>query len=136
MGDLTIGMAGAGGDGIVSAGESLITAAAACGYHAILTKSFGPQIRGGESSFRLHLSKGPVHTSGGVLDVAVALNWDDFLRFGAELPISGHTVLVYDAQYPPAPGLMPLAGVTPAEIVAVPIAAMARELAGTDAAKN
>lgn len=129
-------MAGAGGDGVVSAGESLITAAAACGYHAILTKSFGPQIRGGESSFRLHVSTGPVHTSGGVLDVAVALNWDDFLRFGAELPIAGHTVLVYDAQYPPGPGLLPLAGVTPAEIVGVPLAAMARELAGTDAAKN
>ncbi len=51
--DLVIGMAGSGGDGIVSAGESLITAAALEGYHAILTKSFGPQIRGGESSCRV-----------------------------------------------------------------------------------
>ena len=50
--DLMIGMAGAGGDGVVSAGESLMTAAALEGYHAILTKSFGPQIRGGESSCR------------------------------------------------------------------------------------
>ena len=104
MRDLTIGMAGAGGDGVVSAGESLITAAALEGYHAILTKSFGPQIRGGESSFRLRVSTGPVYTPGGILDVAVALNWDDFLRFGAELPISGHTVLVYDSQHPPGPG--------------------------------
>ena len=39
--DLIIGMAGSGGDGIVSAGESLISAAAAEGYFAILTKSFG-----------------------------------------------------------------------------------------------
>jgi 2-oxoglutarate ferredoxin oxidoreductase subunit alpha len=135
MRDLTIGMAGAGGDGIVSAGEALVSAAAARGYHGILTKSFGPQIRGGESSFRLHLSTGAVHTSGGVLDVAIALNWDDFLRFGAELPIGGHTVLIYDTQYPPAPGLMPLAGVTPAEMTGVPIAALAREL-GAGAGKN
>ena len=39
--DLIIGMAGSGGDGIVSAGESLISAVAAAGYFAILTKSFG-----------------------------------------------------------------------------------------------
>ena len=50
--DLMIGMAGSGGDGVVSAGESLITALALAGYHAMMTKSFGPQIRGGESSFR------------------------------------------------------------------------------------
>ena len=33
--DLVIGMAGAGGDGVVSAGEALIAAAASDGYHAI-----------------------------------------------------------------------------------------------------
>jgi 2-oxoglutarate ferredoxin oxidoreductase subunit alpha len=136
MRDLTIGMAGAGGDGIVSAGESLMTAAALEGYHAMLTKSFGPQIRGGESSFRLRVSTGPVYTPGGVLDVAVALNWDDFLRFGAELPIGGHTILVYDTQHAPDPGGVALAGVMPGEIVGVPIAAIARELAGHDTAKN
>ena len=41
--DVVIGMAGSGGDGIVSAGEALITAAALEGYHAMLTKSFGPR---------------------------------------------------------------------------------------------
>jgi 2-oxoglutarate/2-oxoacid ferredoxin oxidoreductase subunit alpha len=136
MRDLTIGMAGAGGDGVVSAGESLITAAALEGYHAILTKSFGPQIRGGESSFRLRVSTGPVYTPGGVLDVAVALNWDDFLRFGAELPVAGHTILVYDTQHAPDPGSVALGGVMPGETVGVPIGAIARELAGHDAAKN
>ena len=35
--DLIIGMAGSGGDGIVSAGESLISACAAEGYHAIMS---------------------------------------------------------------------------------------------------
>jgi 2-oxoglutarate ferredoxin oxidoreductase subunit alpha len=133
--DLIIGMAGAGGDGIVSAGEALITAAALEGYHAMLTKSFGPQIRGGESSFRLRVSDGPVHTPGGVLDVAVALNWDDFLRFGAELPVDGHTILIYDAQHDPGPAGIPLTGVVPQEIVAAPIAQLAKAL-GTEKAKN
>ena len=62
--DLVIGMAGSGGDGIVSAGESLLTAAALEGYHGVLTKSFGPQIRGGESSFRLRLCTQKVLNSG------------------------------------------------------------------------
>ena len=85
--DLIIGMAGSGGDGIVSAGESLISAAAAEGYFAILTKSFGSQIRGGESSCRLRVSTRPVLNPGGTLSVAVVLNWEDFLKFGGELPV-------------------------------------------------
>jgi 2-oxoglutarate/2-oxoacid ferredoxin oxidoreductase subunit alpha len=57
--DLVIGMAGAGGDGVIAAGETLIAAAAIDGYHARMTKSFGSQIRGGESSFRLRVSTAP-----------------------------------------------------------------------------
>jgi 2-oxoglutarate/2-oxoacid ferredoxin oxidoreductase subunit alpha len=130
--DLVMGIAGSGGDGIVSAGESLIAAAAESGYYAMLTKSFGPQIRGGESSCRLRMSTRPVHNPGGVLDVAVALNWDDFLRFGAELPVGERTIVVHDG----AAGEMPLEGVTPAEALAVPIGELARTTAGTDRAKN
>ena len=134
--DLVIGMAGSGGDGIVSAGEAMITAAALEGYHAILTKSFGPQIRGGESSFRMRVSTRPVLGPGGTLDVAVALNWDDFLKFGGELPLDGHSVVIYDTNTRVAPDEVPLSGVKPAEIVAVGIEAMAKETVGSEKAKN
>jgi 2-oxoglutarate/2-oxoacid ferredoxin oxidoreductase subunit alpha len=134
--DLLIGMAGAGGDGIISAGESLITAAALGGYHALLTKSFGPQIRGGESSFRLRVAVDEVFTVGGTLNVAVALNWDDFLRFGAELPVGPDTIVIYDSQHQLGPEGVPVAGVRPAEVVAAPITQIAKDLAGTDRAKN
>jgi 2-oxoglutarate ferredoxin oxidoreductase subunit alpha len=134
--DLLIGMAGAGGDGVISAGESLITAAAIDGYHAVMTKSFGPQIRGGESSFRLRVAIDEVFTVGGTLDVAVALNWDDFLRFGAELPVGSDTIVIYDSQFAQAPDGIPLVGVRPAAVIAAPIAQIAKELAGTDKAKN
>jgi len=133
---LVIGMAGSGGDGVVSAGDSLMTALALAGYHAMLTKSFGPQIRGGESSFRLRVSTGPVLGPGGALDVAVALNWDDFLKFGAELPVDGHSVVIYDANTRVAPDQIPLAGMKPAEVVQVGIEAMAKETAGSEKAKN
>ncbi len=134
--DLVIGMAGSGGDGIVSAGDAMMTAAALEGYHAVLTKSFGPQIRGGESSCRVRISTRPLHSSGGTLDVAVALDWDDFLKFGAELPVSGRTTVVYDSASGVAADRLPLPGVTPREAIAVPIAEMAKKNAGTDRAKN
>ena len=134
--DLVIGMAGSGGDGIVSAGESLISACAAAGYHAIMTKSFGSQIRGGESSCRVRVAVGPVLNPGGELDVAVALNWEDFLRFGAELPVSADTVVIYDSATGVAPADVPLGGVAPREVFAVPIGELAKQSAGTDKAKN
>lgn len=134
--DWIIGMAGAGGDGVITVGESLIAAAAREGYHAILTKSFGSQIRGGESSCRLRLSIAPVRSLGGALDVAVVFNWDDFLRFGAELPVSGHTVVLYDSATGIAPERLPLAGVRPAEVIPVAFTDMAKEAAGSDRAKN
>ncbi len=134
--DLVIGMAGSGGDGIVSAGESLLTAAAIEGYHGVLTKSFGPQIRGGESSFRLRLSTSKMLNTGGTLDIAVALSWDDFLRFGGELPVSGQTTVVYDSITKVPIDKIPLVGVQPAEVIAVPIEQMARETGGSERAKN
>jgi len=134
--DLVIGMAGSGGDGIVAAGESLLTAAALVGYHGVLTKSFGPQIRGGESSFRLRLCTEKVLNPGGSLDIAVALNWEDFLKFGAELPVGGQTTVVYDSNTNVAPDKLPLVGVTPAEVIPVPVEQMARETGGSDRAKN
>jgi len=134
--DLVFGMAGSGGDGIVSAGESLLQAAAAEGYHGVMTKSFGSQIRGGESSCRVRISTEPILNPGGNLDVAVALNWEDFLKFGAELPVSGTTVVIYEAATGLAEHEIPLVGVTPLQVIAVPIAEMAKATAGTERAKN
>jgi len=134
--DLVFGMAGSGGDGIVSAGDSLLQAAAAEGYHGVMTKSFGSQIRGGESSCRVRISTHPILNPGGNLDVAVALNWEDFLKFGAELPVSGTTVVIYEAATNIPVDQIPLVGVTPRQVIAVPIAAMAKATAGTERAKN
>src|SRR5215831_14368808 len=134
--DLIVGIAGAGGDGVVSAGESLITGAALEGYHAIMTKSFGSQIRGGEASCRLRLSTHPVLNPHGPLDVAVVLNWDDFRRFGAELPIQSDTIVIYDSSTGVTPDKLPLEGITPDVVFSVPISEMAQKHAGTDKAKN
>ncbi len=135
LNDLIIGMAGSGGDGIVSAGESLISASAKEGYFAILTKSFGSQIRGGESSCRLRVSTQPVLNPGGTLDVAVVLNWEDFLRFGGELPVGPETIVIYEAKTKVAPDAIPLK-VKPATVLCVPMEDMAMQSAGALLAKN
>src|SRR5689334_9900690 len=134
--DLIIGIAGAGGDGVISAGESLITAAALEGYHGIMTKSFGSQIRGGEASCRLRVGAQPVLNPNGPLDVAVALNWEDFRRFGSELPVETATIVIYESATGVASEKLPLEGVKPAVVFSVPISEMAKEFAGTDKAKN
>lgn len=132
--DLVIGMAGSGGDGVVSAGESLTSAAAAAGYHVIMAKSFGSQIRGGESSCRVRLATRPIYNSGGALDVAVALNWSDFLKFGAELTVGAGTIVLHDTG--DGAGDTPkLVGSQPGEILEVPITQIAADNGG-ERAKN
>jgi 2-oxoglutarate ferredoxin oxidoreductase subunit alpha len=68
--------------------------------------------------------------------VAVALNWEDFLRFGGELPVAGHTIVIYESKTGVAPDRLPLEGVKPAIALPVPIGEIARKTAGTDKAKN
>ena len=94
--DINIGVAGSGGDGVVSAGELLTAAAANDGLFCMLLKSFGPQIRGGESSFRLRMSSDVVLMQGDVLDVLVALDIQEALKFGAELAPGDNAVILYD----------------------------------------
>jgi 2-oxoglutarate ferredoxin oxidoreductase subunit alpha len=101
-----------------------------------MTKSFGSQIRGGEASCRLRLATQPVLNPNGPLDVAVALNWEDFQRFGGELPVEAATVVIYESNTGFAPDKLPLEGVKPAVVFSVPITEMAQKNAGTDKAKN
>src|SRR5512140_681683 len=96
--DLVVGMAGAGGDGVVSAGELALNVAAQQGLFGMLVKSFGPQIRGGESSIRLRLSSEPVLSQGDELDVLIAFNWADYARFRSELVPNAQTIIFVDEQ--------------------------------------
>ena len=59
MRNLTIALTGSGGTGVVALGEMLLRAAGNTGYYGILRKTFGPQIRGGESAAILRLGPQP-----------------------------------------------------------------------------
>ena len=50
MKNVTIALTGSGGTGVVALGEMVLQVAARLGLYGILRKTFGPQIRGGESA--------------------------------------------------------------------------------------
>jgi 2-oxoglutarate ferredoxin oxidoreductase subunit alpha len=134
--DLIVGIAGAGGDGVVSSGELLIQVGAHEGLFGMLVKSFGPQIRGGESSVRVRLSSSPVLCQGDDLDVLIAFNWADYGRFRAELAPSAKTLIFVDEQDKTPPEQIPLPEHFKAAVMRVPFEKLAVEKGGSALAKN
>lgn len=86
--ELSIAITGAGGAGVISCGELLLQAWAREGGRGLLRKAFGPQIRGGESAALLKLTEGERYTAAGHYDVLLALDWDNFGRFGDEIRLT------------------------------------------------
>ena len=95
--DLVIGLAGSGGDGVITARELLVNAAASEGLHSFMLKSFGPQIRGGESSCRVRMSDKQIHSHGDRVHVLGVFNWNDFKRFRGEMKMTDPVVIVQDS---------------------------------------
>jgi len=134
--DLIVGLAGAGGDGVVSAGELLIQVGAHEGLHGMLVKSFGPQIRGGESSVRVRLAAVPVLAQGDDLDVLIAFNWDDYGRFRSEL-VPGPATLIFVDEMDDTPAeQIPLPDALKPAVTRVPFEQLAIDKGGSALAKN
>jgi len=134
--DLSVGIAGAGGDGVVSAGELLIQVGAHEGLFGMLVKSFGPQIRGGESSVRVRLSSSRVLCQGDDLDVLIAFNWADYGRFRAELMPGPRTLIFVDEDDQTPPDQIPLPEQYKAVVMRVPFEKLAVDKGGSALAKN
>jgi 2-oxoglutarate ferredoxin oxidoreductase subunit alpha len=100
--ELSIAITGAGGAGVISCGELLLEAWARSGGRGLLRKAFGPQIRGGESAALLKLTDHERYTAADHYHLLVALDWDNFARFGDEIRIDADSLVIYDsAQTPP-----------------------------------
>jgi len=131
--DLTIAIVGSGGEGVVSAGEILVRATSNDGIYSMMIKSYGPQIRGGESLAQIRLRTSPVHSQGNLLDAIVILSWSNFHRFSGEISLSEKGVVFYEAtDHPPENLKFPKT----VQIVPVPFSETARSAAGTVQAKN
>jgi len=134
--DIVIGLAGSGGDGVVSAGEILVNAGAGEGLHSFMLKSFGPQIRGGESSCRVRLSEDQLFTHGDKVDVLGVFNWKDFKRFRGEMGLKNPLVIIQDESDKMSEDQIPIDESIEKIIYKVPLDQLAKEKAGTSLAKN
>lgn len=134
--EVIIGMVGAGGDGVVAAGDILLSAAALDGLYGRQQKSFGPQIRGGESSCRVRISTQTVYSAGNELDALIIFSWKDYARFGTELPVNKYGNAYYEEALNIDPCEVHPTGHCDKCGIPIPFTQIAVEKAGTALAKN
>jgi 2-oxoglutarate ferredoxin oxidoreductase subunit alpha len=104
-GSVSIALTGSGGAGVMTAGNMLLDAAAASGLYALMTRSTGPQIRGGEAAAMLRLATQPIEGLADRFDILAALDWENAQRFASEIPLDGGSLILAD----PAAGDIPAA---------------------------
>ena len=100
---LSITVAGSGGAGVVTVGNTLLEAAGSIGWYARMARSSGPQIRGGEVAATVCLSPQPIQSDPSHCDLLVALDWKNIDRFADEIVLNGHSVVISDPEQGEAP---------------------------------
>jgi 2-oxoglutarate ferredoxin oxidoreductase subunit alpha len=124
---LSVALTGSGGAGVMTAGQILLDAAAQSGLYGLMTRSTGPQIRGGEAAAIIRLATEPIQSPGDRIDVLLALDFDNVDRFAAELPLDLSSLIVADTAAGEIPEFLRNSG---ASIAGVPMAKLAKAIAG------
>lgn len=122
---LSLAVVGSGGAGSITAGNLLLEASARAGSYGILTRSVGPQIRGGEAAALLRLSAEPIDNIGDGYDILLALDWKNADRFAAELPMGPDSLIITDPDQGEIPEVIAASG---AEVRELPIGKLARSV--------
>ena len=124
---ISIALLGSGGSGVMTAGQLLLDAAGRAGWYGLMTRSSGPQIRGGEAAAMVRLSTEPVTCHQDRYDVVLAIDWHNAERFTAELPMNGDSVAIGDPDGGKIPDAMCDSG---ASFVELPLRRLAKEISG------
>jgi 2-oxoglutarate ferredoxin oxidoreductase subunit alpha len=82
---VSLAIAGYGGTGVITTGQLLLKTAARAGYFGLAQRSFGPQIRGGESLSLLRFATRQVLNQDDQFDVLVLLDTQHVDRFKDEV---------------------------------------------------
>ncbi|BAL25209.1 2-oxoacid:acceptor oxidoreductase subunit alpha [Azoarcus sp. KH32C] len=120
-------MAGSGGAGVVTAGSLLLEAAARAGWYAYMTRSSGPQIRGGEAAVMIRLGTAPISSHDDCFHLLVAVDWQNVGRFAAEIPLDADSLIIGDPGEGEAPEVFVRSG---AKVVDLPMKALAKGVPG------
>ena len=100
---VSVALAGSGGAGVMTAGNMLLEAAAAAGYYGLMTRTSGPQIRGGEAAAMVRIAAFPTDAQEDRFHVLAAIDWRNVGRSAAETPLGPQSILLGD----PAHGAPP-----------------------------
>jgi 2-oxoglutarate ferredoxin oxidoreductase subunit alpha len=124
---VSVALAGSGGAGVMTAGNMLLEAAAQAGYYGLMTRTSGPQIRGGEAAALVRVSTFPTDAQDDRFAVLAAIDWQNVQRFVAEIPLASGSLIIGDPAKgePPEPFLRGGARYLP-----VPLHALARQVEG------
>lgn len=123
----SVAITGSGGSGAVTTGQILLDAAAQCGFQGLMTRSAGPQIRGGESAAMIRFGSEPIECMGDGYDLLVGLDWLNIERFADEIPLSEKSLILTDPAAGEVPALLRGNG---AEVREVPFKKFASSLPG------
>ncbi len=104
--EITVGIAGAAGDGLDRTGDTLARTAARLGLHVYTYNSYQSLIRGGHTWLRLRLAEEKVDNHGDHLGVMVALNQDGIERHAREVEAGG-AIIFNGARFHCDPVLVP-----------------------------
>lgn len=124
---LSIALAGSGGAGVMTAGNMLLEAAALAGYYGLMTRTSGPQIRGGEAAAMVRVSTAATDSQDDAFHVLAAIDWQNVGRFAAEIPLSAGSLLVGDPAQGEPPEQFTRSG---ARFVPVPLKQLAKSIPG------
>ncbi len=124
---VSIVLTGSGGSGVMTAGSMLLDAAGRAGYYALMTRSSGPQIRGGEAAAMVRIATHPVESHTDRYDMLMAIDWQNVGRFAAEIPMDEASLMIGDPKGGERPEIIVATGARQAEL---PMREMAKAIEG------
>jgi 2-oxoglutarate ferredoxin oxidoreductase subunit alpha len=124
---ISVALAGSGGAGVMTAGNMLLEAAAQAGYYSLMTRTSGPQIRGGEAAAMVRVSTFPTDAQDDRFAVLAAVDWQNVVRFASELPLGADSLVIGDPAQGEPPELFLKGG---ARYVPLPLKELAKTIDG------
>ena len=123
--NVSVAIVGSGGAGALTAGHFLLEGAGSVGWQGLLSRTVGPQIRGGEAAALVRLATHPVECLPDRFDLLIGIDWLNAHRFGAEIEVGPQSLIISD----PRGGELP-AGIAAASarVIELPIKDIAKTI--------
>ena len=123
--NISIAIVGSGGAGALTTGNFLLEAACSAGWYGLMTRTVGPQIRGGEAAALVRLATHPIECMPERYDLLIGIDWLNANRFGTEIDVGPHSLVISDPRGGELPAIVSRAG---ARVVEVPIKELAKAI--------